>query len=157
MKRFTLARRAAAIGLLIGCSLVMLQSRRSAAQQDDALATAQREARHAMEEFYRVFNEADNEALQEFMNFPHVFLSANGRVSISEERWTMNFDGMRERENWASSSLDSAKACLVMETKVHFDIVFSRHHADGSTYRTVPGMWIVTKQDDHWGVQLRSY
>ena len=115
------------------------------------------EARRAMEEFYRVFNEADNEALQQYMNFPHVFLSRNGRVLISEERWTIDFDRMREREGWSSSTLDSVEAGLIMVDKVHFNIVFSRHRADGTVYRTVPGMWIVTKKDGRWGVQVRSY
>ena len=68
----------------------------AAAQTEEEKTVA--EARAAMEAFYVAFNRADNEALQEYMNFPHVFLSRNGRVSISEERWELNFERMRERE-----------------------------------------------------------
>ena len=134
-------------GLLLG----------SCARRVSDAVDAEREALHAMQEFYRVFNEADNEALQEYMNFPHLFIGRNGRISISEERWTIDFDRMREREGWDRSALDSAEAVFVTEDKVHFRIVFSRLHADGTVYRTVPGVWVVTKQDGHWGVQLRSY
>ena len=40
--------------------------------------------------------------------------------------------------------------------KVHFDLVFSRWHPDGTRYLTIPALWIMTRSGDHWGIQLRS-
>ena len=74
-----------------------------------------------------------------------------------DDRWEMNFDALREREDWHSSRLDSARAFLVKEDKVHYEIVFSRLREDGTAYRTVPGLWVMTKQGEKWGLSLRSY
>ncbi len=41
------------------------------------------------------------------------------------------------------------------DTKVIAKLTFTRHHADGAVYRTVPVVWIFTNQDGHWGLQLR--
>lgn len=114
-------------------------------------------AKKTMEDFFVDFNAADNEALQEHMNYPHIFLTGNGRARMQEERMDMNFDAMREREGWAKSTLDSVEPSMVFDGKVHFNLVFSRVGTDGKVYRTVPGQWIVTRQDGHWGVQVRSY
>ena len=40
--------------------------------------------------------------------------------------------------------------------KVHFEVVFSRYHADGTKYATFQSLWIVTLKDNRWGVQARS-
>ena len=121
------------------------------------LPQAEKDARKALNGFFDAFNAADNDALQDYCNYPHAFVGREGSIRIIEDRWEMNFDTMRERENWKKSTLDSARAFLVKEDKVHFEIVFSRHNTDGEVYRTVPGLWIMTKQDGKWGLSLRSY
>ncbi len=138
----------AACLLLLCAALAPVES----AENEDVKA-----ARECMDNFFTAFNAADNDALQKYMNYPHDFLSRNGQVRVTEERWDMSFERMRENEGWHSSSLDKVEISMVFDGKVHFNIVFSRHHEDGSTYRTVPGQWIVTRQDGHWGVQIRSY
>ena len=121
------------------------------------LAQAEKDARQALDDFFVAFNAADNDALQNYCNYPHAFVGSNGGIRIIEDRWEANFDAMREREGWHHSTLDSARAFIVKKDKVHFEIVFSRHKADGTTYHTVPGLWIMTKQDGKWGLSLRSY
>lgn len=122
-----------------------------------AIEQAENDAREALVGFYAAFNAADNDALQNYMNYPHAFVGSNGSIRVMEERFDMNFDRMREDEGWHRSTLDFADATLVKEDKVHFDIVYSRHRADNTTYRTVPGLWIMTKQNGKWGLTLRSY
>ena len=63
---------------------------------------------------------------------------------------------MREREDWHHSTLDSARAFIVKEDKVHFEIAFSRHKVTAAPYRTVPGLWIIPKQTGKWGLEPRS-
>lgn len=113
--------------------------------------------RKTVEGFFVAFNQGDNDALQNYMNYPHIFLSRNGGARVSEERVDTPFDRMREGEGWHHSSIGSLEPLLTFEDKVHFKLVFSRHHEDGSVYRTVTGEWVVTQKDGHWGVQLRSY
>ena len=128
-----------------------------AADSTPDLAQAEKDARQALDDFFVAFNAADNDALQNYSNYPHAFVGSNGSIRIIEDRWEANFDAMREREDWHHSTLDSARAFIVKEDKVHFEIVFSRHNTDGTKYRTVPGLWIMTKQDGQWGLSLRSY
>ena len=156
MKKIALSIGAVA-ALLIYPSFAMMKAQSEKGEEQARLAEAESAAREALDGFYRAFNAADNDALQDYCNYPHAFVGRNGSVRVIEDRWEMNFDAMREREAWAESTLDSARAFLVKEDKVHFEIVFSRHKADGSVYRTVPGLWIMTRQDGKWGLTLRSY
>ncbi len=128
-----------------------------AADSTPDLALAEKDARQALADFFVAFNAADNDALQNYSNYPHAFVGSAGSIRIIEDRWEANFEAMREREGWHHSTLDSARAFIVKEDKVHFEIVFSRHNTDGEVYRTVPGLWIMTKQDGKWGLSLRSY
>lgn len=116
------------------------------------------EPRKVLEEFFVAFNNADNEALRKVNNYPHTFLLGNGRTIIDLEpaEFAIDFERLRESEGWGYSTLDSATAGLGSEDKVHYDIVFSRYHEDGTLYRTVPAHWIVTNKDGHWGIQFRS-
>jgi hypothetical protein len=116
-----------------------------------------KEAWASIENFFVAFNNEDNDELQKYMTFPHMFLNRNGSVSVSEERWDMNFEAMKERQDWVKSTLDSHKATMVFEDKVHFRIVFGRVNSKGEKYYTKEGVYIATKKDGKWGLQVRSY
>ena len=116
------------------------------------------EARAALDEYFRAWNTADNDAIAEISNFPRLSLGANGQIVVREtpEEITIDFDLLRAAEGWDHSTLDLVDAVQASEDKVHFKIVFSRRRADGSPYRTAPGLYVVTKQNGHWGLQLQS-
>lgn len=116
------------------------------------------EARKAIDDFFVAFNNRDNQSLKDLYNFPHVFLFGNGAARIAEDAdgMAVNFERMREREGWHRSTLDTIEATSVSEEKVHFELVFSRYREDGVKYSSVPALWILTKQDGHWGIQIRS-
>ena len=125
-------------------------------------AVPELEARRVLEAFFEAFNAADNEAMRDTLNFPHAFLinfsEEETRFVMAQDRSELstNFDGMRQSEGWAYSTLDSVVYSRVSPVKVHCELVFSRYKTDGTIYWTVPALWIVTKQDGHWGVQFRS-
>ena len=125
--------------------------------QESRLREAEEAARAAMEGFFRAFNATDNDALQEFIHYPHIVTSVDNSIGTWEQGLTVDFDALRDQQGWDHSTLDSAEAVLVREDKVHFKFVFSRHKADGTTYLTRPGLYAVTKQDGKWGISLRSY
>ncbi len=116
------------------------------------------EARAALEEYFRAWNAADNDAIATVSNFPRLSLGGNGQVVVREspEDITIDFDLLRRAEGWDHSTLDLMDTVHVSDDKVHFRIVFSRRRADGSAYRTVPGLYVITRQDGHWGLQLQS-
>ena len=116
------------------------------------------EARAALDEYFRAWNAADNDAIAEISNFPRLSLGANGQIVVREtpEEIAIDFNLLRAAEGWDHSTLDLVDAVQASEDKVHFKIVFSRRRADGSSYRTAPGLYVVTKQNGHWGLQLQS-
>ena len=119
---------------------------------------AEAAAKELVDDFFVAFNNRDNETLQKLANYPHAFLLDNGRMAIANDpdELVMDFDAMTEREGWHRSTLDAFEVTNSAPGKVHAEIVFSRHEEDGTKYRTVPALWIITKQDGEWGIQFRS-
>ena len=115
------------------------------------------DARAALEEYFRAWNAADNDAVAAISNFPRLSLGQNGQVVVraSPEEIVTDFDVLRE-SGWDHSTLDLAEAVQVSADKVHFRVVFTRHTVDGSPYTTAPGLYVVTNQNGHWGLQLQS-
>jgi hypothetical protein len=115
------------------------------------------EAKKAIENFFTHFNAQDGEALLDSLHYPHVRIASH-RVIITPERskGRMQFKYLIENEGWHHSSLDSVETIHAGDDKAHFSIEFSRYHADGVKYVTHQSLWIVTKEDDHWGVLSRS-
>lgn len=114
------------------------------------------EARAAVEAFFDAFNARDEAGVKATMHFPHVRI-ASGRVRVTEEaEFRVPFDRLTEIEGWDHSSLDRCEIVHAGADKVHFDVAFSRYHADGERYATHESLWVVTNLDDRWGIQARS-
>lgn len=147
MTMLYLLRHGAAIAIVLGVFA-------PATAQDGPEAAAQA----ALDEYFRAWNDADNEAVAAISNFPRISVGANGQVVVREtaEDIVIDFDLLRAAERWDRSTLDLVDVAHVSADKVHFRVVTSRRYADGSPYRTNPGLYIVTLQDGHWGLQLQS-
>ena len=117
-------------------------------------------ARSAVREFFEAFNGGDSDAVTKPLNYPHVFMTPTGGFALAQDASAPsvrpNFERMRSSQGWYVSTIDSIEASYVSPSTVHFDIVFSRWHLDGTRYLTIPALWVVTEQDGHWGIQLRS-
>ncbi len=98
------------------------------------------DAMEVIEKFFVAFNNADNESLKNLYNYPHIFLFGNGKARIAEDAdgTAMDFERLREREGWHRSALDTIKATNVSDEKVHFELIFSRYHEDGTKYSSTP-------------------
>ena len=116
------------------------------------------EARAALDEYFRAWNAADNEAIVEVSNFPRLSLGANGQVVVrqSSAELEIDFDVLRQVEGWDHTTVDLVEAVHIAPDKVHYRIVSSRRRSDGSAYRTGPALYVFTRQDGHWGLQLQS-
>ena len=132
---------------------VLMQIVPIAAQEEEIV-----QAQAALEEYFRAWNDADNEAIVEISNFPRLSLGRNGQVVVRQgpEDIATDFNLLRQVEGWDHSTLDLIEVLQVSHDAVHFKVLFSRRHEDGVAYRTVPGLFIMTKQDGHWGLQLQS-
>ena len=145
---------AAAIGWLAVALVVWVGG---TARAQEAVRQHEAEARAALDEYFRAWNAADNDAVAAISNFPRLSLGQNGQVVVREtpEEITTDFDALRQ-SGWDHSTLDLAEAVHVSPDKVHFRIVFSRYSADGNPYTTAPGLYVITNQNGHWGLQLQS-
>ena len=115
-------------------------------------------ARAALEEYFLAWNAADNVGIAAASNFPRLSLGRNGQVVVREgpDEIATDFDLFRQAEGWDHTTLDLIEAVQVSTDKVHFKVVISRRRQDGTAYRTAPGLYVVTRQDGHWGLQLQS-
>jgi hypothetical protein len=119
---------------------------------------AERAAQQALDDFLSAWNNADIDAVRATLNYPHITIGPAGQVLVAgtPADFRTDFAAMREREGWHSSTFDSFETIATSPTKVHCQVLFSRYHADGSKYGTGRVLYIVTNQDGHWGMQLRS-
>ena len=116
-------------------------------------------ARQAVLDFLTAFNAGDADRTVEVLNHPHIFMTAGGGFGVAEDVVDgprPDFDGMRQREDWHMSTIDALEASIVTRNKVHFELTFTRWHPNGTRYWTVLALWIVTRVEDHWGIQVRS-
>ncbi len=147
--------RAAVIaGLALACAV---WGAGAALAQEDNQRQHEMEARAALDEYFRAWNATDNDAVAAISNFPRLTLGQNGLVVVREtpEEIATDFEVLRQ-SGWDHSTLDLAEAVHVSPDKVHFRIVFTRFATDGQPYLTMPGLYVITKQDGHWGLQMQS-
>lgn len=123
-----------------------------------AQETAETEARAALDEYFLAWNAADNKAIRDISNFPRLSLGANGQVVVREspDEVDIDFVLLRQAEGWDYTTLDLVEAIHVAPDKVHYKIVSSRRGSNGIAYRTGPALYVFTKQNGHWGLQLQS-
>ncbi len=115
------------------------------------------EARRAIDIFFEGFNAENDARIHESLNFPHVRI-ASGSVRVIEgpEHFNTPFAALKKIEGWHHSTLDRAEVIHDGRDKVHFDVCFTRCQEDGTQYATHQAIWVVTRVDDHWGIQARS-
>ncbi len=110
--------------------------------------------------YQEAFNEADVVKTDTFLNFPHARVGANGKLVVADQPGSTLapdfFVKFRSVYGWDHSCWDSRTVIQSSETKVHLMVVFSRYRKDGSKIGTFPSIWVVTQQDGHWGIKMRS-
>ncbi len=111
----------------------------------------------AMDNYLDGLNRSDEAAANAACNFPHVRL-AGGKVTVWQTRGDYKIEGFKARagEGWHHSTWDERAPIHVGPDKVHLKVIFSRWRADNSLIGTFETIYIVTRQDGHWGIQARS-
>ena len=110
-----------------------------------------------LDEFMAAWNARDVAAWAATFNYPSVRI-ASGRVVLIESAASHAPD-LFERmaaAGWHHSAWDRRAIIHSSDDKVHFDTRFTRYREDGSVIGHYDSIYIVSKQDGHWGVQGRS-
>jgi len=123
------------------------------------LIDARQAAIALIDEFFVAFNAADNAALLKVSHVPQIMLSAGQFIlaeDIASPIVTMNFERMRERENWHSSELGYFEVVNVSENQVIVELRFERFNPNAEHYLTGPAVWVLNRREGRWGVEFRS-
>lgn len=110
-----------------------------------------------MDDYIDALNRSDEAAANAACNFPHVRL-ASGKVTVWQKRGDYKLADFKARagDGWARSQWDERTPIHVGAEKVHLKVEFSRWRADGSLIGRYQTIYIVTRQEGHWGIQARS-
>lgn len=109
-----------------------------------------------LDAFMTAFNARDVKAFETTFNFPSVRL-ASGKLAIIEPGY--HHPGMFDQgalKDWHHSAWERREVIHAGEDKVHIDTRFTRYRADGSVIGGFDSIYVVTKEDGHWGVKARS-
>jgi hypothetical protein len=113
------------------------------------------EARKVIEAYFPSFSKRDVKGLLSVVNFPHIRVTDAGTLIIpSAKEWTGDLTPLEDY--YQHTKLESLRFVQSNAVKAHAVVVFSRYNADGNKYISYPTMWIVTKVNGQWGIQVRS-
>jgi hypothetical protein len=103
------------------------------------------------------WNARDVHAFAATFNYPSVRI-ASGKIRILDgpEAHPEDLFERMAASGWHHSQWLRRNILHSSDDKVHFDTRFGRYREDGSTIGEYDSIYIVNKQDGHWGVQGRS-
>ncbi len=119
----------------------------------------QREIAAAMEcldEFMAAFNARDVNAFERTFNFPSVRIASNKLVIIEKGYHRPEMFHRGALKEWHHSGWDRRNVIHAGPDKVHLDTGFTRYRSDGGVLGTFDSIYVVTKEDGHWGIKARS-
>jgi hypothetical protein len=124
--------------------------------EDHHDADAIRAAQDVLDAFMTAFNAQDIPAWEETFNFPSARLASQGLVIINKgdikpERFTTG-----ALAEWDHSAWDRREVIHAGPDKVHIDTCFTRYRKDGSIIGGFDSIYVVTRQEGHWGIKIRS-
>ena len=105
------------------------------------------------------FNERNVQACDDNLHFPHVVVMMDGNsLSLKKPPFHSGkfFEMLSKTFGWHHTCWDYRRVLHSGKKKVHLDLQFTRYKHDGTKIATSPAIWIMTDQDGHWGIQIRS-
>lgn len=120
--------------------------------QPDAIACAQA----CLDSFMAAFNARDLPAFEQTFNFPSVRLASNTLVIIEPGYHKPEMFERGALADWHHSAWERRNVIHAGLDKVHIDTRFTRYRADGSVIGSFDSIYVVTRENGHWGIKARS-
>lgn len=110
-----------------------------------------------LDSFLAALNAGDEKGLLATMHFPHYRL-AGVTMRVWEKPDSSYLAGFYTRagEGWHHTNWDFRRAIVAGPEKAHFDVQFTRYRADNSAIGSYRSLYVVTRRDGKWAIQLRS-
>ncbi len=109
--------------------------------------------------YINAFNNRDYIGMADLFNFPHIRF-ANEKVGvISREEYLKSQNKVSEllyKEGWDHTQIKKIETIQNGPSKSHYKIHFIRYDKNSKIIHDFTTLWIVTKLDNHWGIQFRS-
>ena len=105
------------------------------------------------------FNKCDAHECDKNLNFPHIAVMMNGNSIFTKKppfHSGKYFEIISKASEWHHTCWDCRRVLHSGKNKVHLDLQFTRYKYDGTKIATSPAIWIMTNQDGHWGIKIRS-
>ena len=122
--------------------------------RDHLNAEAVRAAQGVLDAFMKAFNARDIPAWEDTFNFPSVRLAS--RLVILNKGDLKIDSSSGPLAEWDHSAWDRREVIHASPDKVHIDTRFTRYRKDGSVIGGFDSIYVITRQDGHWGVKIRS-
>lgn len=124
----------------------------TAAEYPNEVAAAQK----VLDDFMAAFNARDIPAFEKTFNFPSIRLASNRLITLNPgdmqpERYTTG-----PLADWDHSEWERREVIHAGADKVHIDTRFTRYRKDGSVIGGFDSVYVITLEDGHWGVKIRS-
>lgn len=109
--------------------------------------------------YINAFNNRDYIGMADLFNFPHIRF-ANEKVGvISREEYLKSQNKVSKllyKEGWDHTQIKKIETIQNGPSKSHYKIHFIRYDKNSKIIHDFTTLWIVTKLDNHWGIQFRS-
>lgn len=116
------------------------------------------EASHCLDQFTAAFNALDLAGMDAQLHFPHVMISgADTLIWTAPNQHPSDFFQRLKSTGWSSTRYESKVPVLSSQNKVHFLVTYTRRSDTDEELSRHTNLWIVVKQNDAWGISLRSY
>ena len=122
------------------------------AGHDEAIAAAQ----GVLNAFMAAFNARDVEAFEATFNFPSVRLASNTLTLIEKGFHKPDMFTTGALAEWDRSGWERRAVIHAGPEKGHIDTRFARYRKDGSLIGAFDSIYVITREDGHWGIKARS-
>lgn len=109
-----------------------------------------------LDDFMAAFNSRDVRAFEATFNLPSIRLASNTLTTIEAGYHQPQMFERGPLAEWDHSAWERREVIHAGADKVHIDTRFTRFRKDGSVIGGFDSIYVVTLQDGHWGVKIRS-
>jgi len=104
------------------------------------------------------WNRRDPDQFSSCLHFPSLRLNGNNMIQIFQSRDDISsmFQKLAATEDYIQSKWIEAKIIQASDQKIHVSCAFVREHNDKKTSGPFHSLYIITLEQDRWGVKLRS-
>ena len=98
----------------------------------------------------------DLKAFEATFNFPSIRLASNTLAIIELGYHQPQMFQQGALKDWDHSAWERRAVIHAGEDKVHIDTRFTRYRADGGVIGGFDSIYVVTRENGHWGIKARS-